>query len=255
MKQETNQQKFNQSEQKSKGEIKNFIYVGVVGSLLGALLVGGVAYVVLSNSYLENQAQPTSQVSTLQNHIETLETPDKTAQSSTTVTPVRAVDTDSIQSYTNNPSVTTCDFWKERTYENVYTDIEGNDAAGTVSITGRIVQLVEDASWVEDKKITKVYLVFSHPTSASQQVFYDHYMAIVQGGNGVNRFNGQQLLFKLGTKEGSGLATSADISNELGNRLISLIDKTDTIELKLTMPIYGGRGVGDTFSFACEVSE
>lgn len=255
MEQEINQQQFNQPEQKSGGKMKNLIFVGAISSILGALIVGGIVYFVLNNSYSEKQNQLNNQVSELQSQIDLLKKQNETTQLPSAIEQDQTNNTDSVPSFTDNTAVTSCDFWKDRTYGKVYTNVEGNDAAGTLAIKGRIIQRVEDASWEEGKKVTKVYLVFSDPVNTSQQVFYDRYLKMAQGGNSINRAEGQQLLFRLGIKENSELATSVDISDELKNRVMSFIDKADTIQLKLTIPIYRGRSAGDEFSFACLISE
>lgn len=255
MEQEINQQHFNQSEQKSGGKMKNLIFVGAISSILGALIVGGIIYFVLNNSYSGKQTQLNNQISALQNQVEELKKQNEVTQPPSTIKQDQTNNADSIPSFTNNPAVTSCAFWKDRTYGKVYTDVEGNDAAGSLEIKGRIVQRAEDASWEEGKKVTKVYLVFSDPINTSQQIFYDRYLEMAQGGNSINRADGQQLLFRLGIKENSVLTASANISDKLKDRIISLADKTDTIQLTLTIPVYGGRGVGDEFSFACDISE
>jgi outer membrane murein-binding lipoprotein Lpp len=255
MEQGTNQQQFNQPEQKSGGKMKNLIFVGVISSILGALIVGGTVYFTLNNSYLKKQDQLNNKISELQSQIDLLKKQNEKTQTPLAVEQDQTNNTDSVSSFTNNSAVTSCDFWKDRTYGKVYTDVEGSDAAGTLVIKGRIIQRVEDAAWEEGKKVTKVYLVFSDPVNTSQQVFYDRYLKMAQGGNSINRAEGQQLLFRIGIKENSEIITSADISNELKNRIMSFTDKADTIQLKLTIPIYGGRSVSDGFSFACLISE
>jgi len=256
MEQEINQQQFNKLEQKSGGKTKDLIFMGVISSILSALITGGIVYLALNNTYLEKQNQLNNQISELQIQIDLLKKQNETAQSSSVIKQDQTNNADSIPYFTNDIAVTSCDFWKDRTYGKVYTDIgDRNDAAGTLTIKGRITQRIENASWEEGKKVTKVYLVFSDPVNSSQQVFYDHYLEMAQGGNSINRADGQQLLFRLGIKENLELITSADISSELKNRILSFIDKTDTMQLKLTIPIYEGRAVGDDFSFACLISE
>lgn len=255
MEQEINQQQFSQPGQKSAGKTKNLIFIGAISSILGALIVGAIVYIVLNNSYSEKQTQLNNQISILQNQIDSLKKQSETTQLPSVIEQDQTNGANFIPSFTNNPAVTSCDFWKDRVYGKVYTDVEGSDAAGTLAIKGRIIQRVENASWEEGKKVTKVYLVFSDPINPSQQVFYDHYLKMAQGGNLINRADGQQLLFSLGIKENSELTTDADISNELKDRLISFIDKTDIIQLKFTIPVYVGRSGGDESCFACAISE
>lgn len=86
MEQEINRQQFNQPEQKNGGKMKNLIFVGVISSIVGALLTGGIVYFVLNNSYLVKQAQLNNQISVLQNQINILEKQSETVQPSPTST-------------------------------------------------------------------------------------------------------------------------------------------------------------------------
>jgi len=72
MEQEINQQQFNQLQLTNKSQIKKLFFVGVMCSALAALVVGGIVYFVLSNSYSEKQDQLNNQVSALQNQVNTL---------------------------------------------------------------------------------------------------------------------------------------------------------------------------------------
>jgi len=79
MEREINQQQFSQSEQKG-SKMKNLIFVGIVSSILGALIAGGIIYFALNNSYSEKQKQLNNQISALQNQIKELEKQDKVVQ-------------------------------------------------------------------------------------------------------------------------------------------------------------------------------
>lgn len=87
MEQEINQQQFSQSEQKSGGKMKNLIFVGAICAILGALIVGGVIYFVLNNSYSEKQSQLNNQISALQNQVNTLKQQKQTTEPQTTTNP------------------------------------------------------------------------------------------------------------------------------------------------------------------------
>lgn len=66
--------------------MKSLILVGVISSVLGALIVGGIVYFVLNNSYSEKQAQLNNQISALQNQIEELNNKNKVVVPSPTNT-------------------------------------------------------------------------------------------------------------------------------------------------------------------------
>ncbi len=53
MEQETNQKQFGQSKQKSE-EVKKLIFIGIISSILGALIISGVIF-VSNNSCLKEQ--------------------------------------------------------------------------------------------------------------------------------------------------------------------------------------------------------
>jgi hypothetical protein len=158
----------------------------------------------------------------------------------------------------DNSEVSSCDFWKDKDYQESNSNnsmVSVKDKAGSLIVQGQILQRIEDASFEEDKKVTKAYLVFYNPVNEAQQLFYNYYSANVANGNGINRVDDQKLLFRLGIIKDSKLITTANISDELKNRIVSLIDTDNTIQLKLIIPIYNGGGVGDDFSFACDISE
>jgi hypothetical protein len=89
MEQEINQQQFSQSEQKSGGKMKNLIFVGVISSIFGALIVGGIVYFTLNNSYSEKQIQLNNQISMLQNQVEVLKKQNEVSQQSPTPTQIQ----------------------------------------------------------------------------------------------------------------------------------------------------------------------
>lgn len=233
--------------------------------ILSAIVITGLIIVSGINYYNSPKAKNGQNELNKPNYYSSKQTP-KLKKTNTTKnqditpeTPTTTEDeiTNQIPSFTNNPAIKTCDFWKNKTYGKVHTDIEGDDAAGTLEIQGRILSRVENAAYDSDTegKVTQVYLTFSEPTNDSQQIFYDHYMATARPNNSINETDGEQLLFRLGLKENFDLTTSADISDSLRKRLVSLIDKTDSVRLKITIPIYPGMGVGDDFSYACDISE
>lgn len=158
----------------------------------------------------------------------------------------------------NINALTDCNFWKYKKFDKVdpySVKTSAREVAGSLVLKGHIVQRVEDASFSDNgEKVTKVYLVFDNPVSDEQKIYYDHYLALTKI-NGINSIDGQKLLFRLGIIKDSKLTTSADISEELKNRIVSSIDKDNLVQLKLVIPIYPGGGVGDNFSFACDISE
>jgi archaellum component FlaF (FlaF/FlaG flagellin family) len=87
MEQEINQQQFSQPEQKSGWKMKNFIFVGAVSSILGALIVGGIVYLVLNNSYSEKQNRLNNQISVLQDQVNALKRQNEVVNSSPTLVP------------------------------------------------------------------------------------------------------------------------------------------------------------------------
>ena len=171
---------------------------------------------------------------------------------------VKNQNTNSSTSFIENPEVSSCDFWKDKDYQEVNSNnsmVSVKDKAGSLIVKGQILQRIEDASFEEGKKVTKVYLVFYNPVNEAQQLFYNYYSANVANGNGINRVDDQKLLFRLGIIKDSKLMTTANISDELENRIVSLIETDNAIQLKLIIPIYNGGGAGDDFSFACDISE
>lgn len=152
---------------------------------------------------------------------------------------------------TIDPEIFTCDYWKDKNYDNN----EFDSPAGTLTVSGTIIKKIEDKVFAEDEKVTKIYLVVSEPKEYPQKSFYENYRKLVEKHNSINDMEGQKLLFNLGILEDSELVSSSDISNELKNRIISLIDKNETVNLVLTIPAEAGHSVGDDFSFACAISE
>lgn len=64
--------------------MKNLIFVSAISSILGALIVGGIVYFVLNNSFSEKQTQLNNQISALQKQIEALEKQNEPSQKSPT---------------------------------------------------------------------------------------------------------------------------------------------------------------------------
>lgn len=88
MEQETNQQQLNQAEKKNGRKMKNLIFVGILSSIIGAVIMGVIVYLVLNNSYSVKQAQLNNQISTLQNQINTLTKQAEIVLPSSTPTPI-----------------------------------------------------------------------------------------------------------------------------------------------------------------------
>lgn len=152
---------------------------------------------------------------------------------------------------TINQEIYTCDYWKNKKYDNN----EFYSPAGTITVNGLIVKRVRDKSWVEGEKVTKIYLAVSKSEDNTQKLFYETYRNLVVRQNSVNETDGQLLLFNLGTLEDSKLVSDSNITNDLKNKIISIIDKNESIRLKITIPIQYGTSVTETFSFACQISE
>lgn len=231
---------------------KKSLIIIVIGFIIAILVTIGFIYYLIENVYPEEQSQFNNDMSESKSLI------DLSERELNQLAPLMKEDLngtdDSMGSFTNNASVTSCDFWKDKSYGEVSTDF-GDGLAGTLSLRGRVIQRVQDASWQEGKQVTVVYLSISDQENSSEQVFYDHYFKMAQGGNAINRIEGEELLIRLGAIENSELITTADISIEIKDRILSLIDKTHTIQLNLTIPIYPGSSVGDNFSFACFISK
>ncbi|MFA5000061.1 MAG: hypothetical protein WC545_01750 [Patescibacteria group bacterium] len=218
-----------------------FTGVGVVG-----------AYYYQNQKSEKRQNEFNNQISALQTQLAELKTePMAEDKDNTMQFTVQELTSIGLFPSIDSPILTTCAFWKNI----IYSPINTNDAAGTLEIEGQILERIGNATWDEEKQVTRVYLLLSDPVNDQQKKFYDHYMAMAQDGNGINKTDNQQLLFRLGIKENTTLTTSANISNELRSRLISLIGKNDVIKLKVTIPYYPGGGVGEKFSFACDISE
>lgn len=155
---------------------------------------------------------------------------------------------------TTNPAIYTCDYWRDKVYDDYklpYYDFP----SGTLTISGSIIKKVEDEVFAEEEKVTKIYLAVPEQKENPQKLFYKKYKELVEKQNLINDIEGQKLLFNLGILENSKLISTAKISDNLKKKIISLIDKNENIDLKLTTSIGEGRSVDDTFSFACEVSE
>jgi hypothetical protein len=84
MEQETSQPAFNQSRGKRNWENEKFIFIGIISFIVGVSVTGGIAYLVLNNSYLARQEQLNTQISVLQNKVNTLERQNETIQTSST---------------------------------------------------------------------------------------------------------------------------------------------------------------------------
>lgn len=152
---------------------------------------------------------------------------------------------------TINPDIYTCDYWKDK----VFDETEFGSPAGTLIVTGSIVKKEGIKYFTENEKITRVYLSVSEPKENPQKLFYETYLSMVAGGNTINDNDGPKLLFKLGMLENSHFIPGLSMSSDLNNKIMSLIDKNETIKLKLTIGIPQGRSGGDGESFACTISE
>lgn len=235
--------------------IKDLLFWSFTIFILSSLVVGLAVYFALNNLYLNEKKLLDKQITDLRNQVEILQEKERTNSFSISTVSDKSLNNDPTYNYIDNPEITTCDFWKDKTYGKVSTDIERNTTAGTLSVKGTVIQRIEDAAWAESKKVTKVYFVFSSPTNDTQQIFYDNYVGLVNAGNSVNDLEGKQLLFNIGSRVNSNLISDSYVSDELKSRIVSAIDKSEIINLKLTIPIYGGRSVDDNFSYACEIAE
>lgn len=236
-------------------KIKDLLIWGFIIFILSSLVVGLSVYFTLNNLYLNEKKSLDKQITDLRSQVEILKEKERANSFSISTMSDTSVNSGPTYKYEDSPEITTCDFWKDKTYGKVQTDIERNTTAGTLSVKGTVIQRIEDAAWAENKKVTKVYFVFSSPSNSSQQIFYDKYVGLVNAGNSVNDLDGEQLLFNIGSRVNSNLISDSYVSDELKNRIVSAIDKDEIMNLKLTIPIYGGTSVGDNFSFACEIAE
>ena len=148
---------------------------------------------------------------------------------------------------TINSAIYTCDYWKDK----VFDDTEFGSPAGTLIVSGSIVKKDGIKYFSEDEKITRVYLVVSEQKENPQKLFYEYYRGLVERKNSINDMEDQKVLFKIGMLENSKLIPGLSMSDDLINKIMSLIDKNEIIKLKLTINIPPGRSGGDAESFAC----
>ncbi len=242
MEQEVNQKLLDESIQE-KRHLKHIILALFVSI---TLIYIGLVYIVLNNSQSEKPNQPQNQIVESEDDLIEKRVSEENEPENN--------ENNRAYLYINNSSVTSCEFWKDKIFSNVET-MYGEDLAGTAIIKGFIKEQVQNAAWAEGEKVTIVYLVLSEPLGSQEQLFYDHYFKMAKRGNAINRVNQDQLYIRLGAKEDDQLITTADISIETKDRILSLIDTTNTIQLNLTIPIYPGSSVGDSSSFACFISE
>ncbi len=150
-----------------------------------------------------------------------------------------------------NDYSTFCSKWKDIEFATI------NKEAGSVDVTGTIITKLENAPFVENEKVTNVYFVVSklEIEDENQQLFYNYYMKKVKNGNAINDVDGENLLFKLGIIEEEKLISTSEISDNLKSQIISIANTGDSINLRLTIPVYEGGGAPASFSFACEIVE
>lgn len=212
------------------------------------LILGILLCLWLLGLNIEKQKQLNQKITDLQQQIETFE-----KQKIIRVVPTKiSEERKNIEAKpTTDLAIFTCDYWKDKNYENN----EFNSPAGTLTVSGTIIKKIEDKVFTEGEKVTKIYLVISEPKEYPQKSFYEYYLKLVEKQNSINDKEDQKLLFNLGTLEESNLVSDSNISNNLKNKIISLVDRNEFIRLKLTISIPQGRTVTDIFSFACNISE
>lgn len=152
---------------------------------------------------------------------------------------------------TINQEIYSCDYWKNK----VFDETQFNYPAGSLIVNGSIVKKDGIKYFSEDEKITRVYLVVSEQKENPQNLFYEYYREIVEKGNIVNIMEGQKILFKIGMIENSKFIPGLAMPDDLKNKIMSLIDKNETINLKITIAIPQGRSASDGESLACGVLE
>lgn len=124
------QQQFNQSELKNGGKMKNLFFVGVISSVLGALIVGSIVYFVLNNSYSEKQNQLNNQISVLQNQVNTLKQQKEMAEPQTTT------DQNSVNQQTTNSQSK-----KQTTLTKIKDDGRFVSYSGSITVSGKYQEL------------------------------------------------------------------------------------------------------------------
>ena len=76
-------------------------------------------------------------------------------------------------------------------------------------------------------------------------------MDYIGQGNGINKRDGEKLLFRLGIIEGGKLVSSAEITDEIAKGIAVGADNQINAELNITVPFHPENGTSWNWSFAC----
>ncbi len=124
-------------------------------------------------------------------------------------------------------------------------------ASGIVNVKGQIVML--PVKWYEIE--TKAVFIKVKPSDKQSKELYDEYIYEIEKGNGINKKDGSNLLFKLGEMKEGSFITSASLSSTVKNDIEKSLKSGETLELSLSIDIPVGHGALPNFSFACAIEK
>ncbi|MBD3331041.1 hypothetical protein GF354_05980 [Candidatus Peregrinibacteria bacterium] len=119
---------------------------------------------------------------------------------------------------------------------------------GQFSITGEVFILNAPEPWTEDETIDYIKMKVSE---FSSPVAEKYFMDLAEKGNTINLIEGDSIIFAIGTYEDQIFKSTAEISDQLKNEIISATDSGEELTLDLTVPYFPGRGAPPEFTFAC----
>ena len=148
-----------------------------------------------------------------------------------------------------------CDYWSDKTFGRVNSGVTGPIAAGTLTLIGPLRKVSENVAVAFDESqretVDFVYLVIVPPNAESQKTFYDYFMDLIAQGNGINKKDGQNLLFRLGIIENGKFVTTANVSDAVAKEIVARAERGEEASLNITIPHYPGSDAPKHFSFAC----
>ena len=124
-------------------------------------------------------------------------------------------------------------------------------SSGIINVKGRIVTL--PVMWYDRK--TQAVFVRVKPGDEQTKEFYDEFIHLIEEGNGINKKDGEDLLFKLGELKNNSFITIADILPVVKSDIEKALSSKESLELKLSIPIPAGRGALSNESYACLIEE
>lgn len=124
-------------------------------------------------------------------------------------------------------------------------------ASGVINVQGQIV-VIPGKMFGQD--FQAVYMRIKEDGVQNKE-FLNEYNSQIEEGNGVNKKDGSDLLFKLGALESDSFITDADLSKETKDDIERAIDSKSAISLTLSIPISAGYGMGSDGSFACLITK